>query len=61
MRTFARQAPYTRGMDAVDDLKEIFDEISQEYEASAVFGRKTPAEAIQDAASRARAIAEWNR
>jgi multiple sugar transport system substrate-binding protein len=61
MRTFARQAPYTRGMDAVDDLKEIFDEISQEYEASAVFGRKTPAEAIHDAASRARAIAEWNR
>jgi multiple sugar transport system substrate-binding protein len=48
-------------MDAVPDLKEIFDAISQEYEASAVFGRKTPAEAIHAAASRAHAIAEWNR
>ena len=57
---FAEQAPYTRGMDAAPDLKEIFDAISQEYEICAVFGNKTPQEAIHDAAVRTTAIVEWN-
>lgn len=60
MLKFAEQAPYTRGMDAQPDLKEIFDAISQEYEACAVFGRKSPARAIHDAAVRTKAIVEWN-
>jgi multiple sugar transport system substrate-binding protein len=60
MVSFADQAPYTRGMDAAPDLREIFDAISQEYEACAVFGKNSPAEAVQSAASRAKAIAEWN-
>jgi multiple sugar transport system substrate-binding protein len=47
-------------MDTVADLKEIFDAISQEYEICAVYGRKTPAEAVGDAARRCRAIMEWN-
>ena len=61
MRRFAEQAAYTRGMDAVPDLKEIFDAIAQEYEACAVFGRKTPGEAVRDAAKRAEVISEWNK
>ena len=52
MVSFADQAPFTRGMDAAPDLKEIFDAISQEYEACAVYGRKSPQEAIHAAAIR---------
>ncbi len=61
MMKFAAQAPYTRAMDSAPDLKEIFDAISQEYEVSAVFGKKEPAVAIRDAARRTRTIVEWNR
>ncbi len=57
---FAEQAPYTRGMDAAPDVKEIFDAISQEYEACAVYGRVSPRTAIHDAALRTQAIIEWN-
>jgi len=60
MVTFAEQAVYTRGMDSAPDLKEIFDVISQEYEAGAVYGRKSPHTAVQDAARRARMIIRWN-
>jgi len=60
MVKFAQQAVHTRGMDTVADLKEIFDAISQEYEICAVYGRKSPAEAVRDAAQRCRAIMEWN-
>jgi len=61
MVKFAEQTPFTRGVDAVPDLKEIFDGISQAYEACAVYGRITPAEAVQDAARRTRLVMEWNR
>lgn len=57
--TFAEQAPYTRGVDAIPGLKEIFDAISHEYEASAVYGRKDPAKAVSDAARRTRVILDW--
>ncbi|MBF8296418.1 MAG: multiple sugar transport system substrate-binding protein [Bacteroidetes bacterium] len=60
MVKFAEQTVYTRGMDTVPDLKEIFDAISQDYEACAVYGRKSPAEAVRDAAARSRSIIEWN-
>ncbi|MCD6205560.1 MAG: extracellular solute-binding protein [Candidatus Marinimicrobia bacterium] len=58
---FAEQAQYTRGMDGVSDLKEIFDAISQEYEACAIFNRRDPAVAVENAAKRAKVIMEWNR
>ena len=61
MRTFARQAVYTRGVDASPDFKEILDAISQEYEACAVYGRITPAEAVDDALRRVRVIVAWNK
>lgn len=61
MKQFAQQAVYTRGEDAAPDLKEILDGISQEYEACAVYGRKSPAAAITDALRRTQLIVEWNR
>ncbi len=61
MVTFAREVPYTRGVDAVPDLKEILDAISQAYERCSVYGRTRPAEAIADAAKRVRMIMDWNR
>lgn len=56
MVRFARQGNYVRGTDASADLKEIFDAISQEYEACVVYGVKSPAEAVADAARRAELI-----
>jgi multiple sugar transport system substrate-binding protein len=61
MVRFAEQIPYTRGMESAPDMKEIFDGISQEYEMCAVYGRKSPAQAVQDAVERARTIVEWNK
>jgi multiple sugar transport system substrate-binding protein len=60
IRKFAEQVPYTRGMDSAPDMKEIFDGISQEFEMCAVYGTKTPAQAVRDAVHRARVILEWN-
>jgi multiple sugar transport system substrate-binding protein len=61
MIKYAEQAPFTRGVDGAADLKEIFDGISQEYEACSIYGRKEAKVAIADAARRARVIIEWNR
>lgn len=61
MIEFAGQAVYTRSVDAAPDLKEIFDAISQEYEASAVYGKKSPHEATQSALKRMAMIVEWNK
>ncbi len=61
MVTFAQQVPYTRGVDAVPDLKEILDAISQAYERCCVYGKTTPAEGIVEAAERVRMIMDWNR
>jgi len=61
MKMFALQAPFTRGVDGVADLKEIFNIISQEYEASVIYGRRPPEEAIERAAKRVKVIREWNR
>ena len=61
MVQFAEQAPFTRGMDPVPDLKEIFDALAQAYEACAVYGKITPAEAVQQAARQTQVIVEWNK
>lgn len=50
MKIFADQAQYVKGTDASPVLKEVFDLISQEYEACVVYGIKTPEQAIKDAA-----------
>lgn len=48
--TFAKQLPYIKGVDNCDVIVEVLDIISQEYETCVVYGRKTPEEAIEDAA-----------
>jgi multiple sugar transport system substrate-binding protein len=47
---FARQSRYIRGVDNCEVIVEVFDIISQEYEACVVYDRKTPEAAIRDAA-----------
>jgi multiple sugar transport system substrate-binding protein len=58
MVAFARQAQYITGVDATPALKEIFDAISQEFEACVVWNAKTPEQAVRDAAERARLVLE---
>ena len=50
MKNFAKQAKYVKGTDASPVLKEVFDLISQEYEACVVYGVKAPEQAVKDAA-----------
>lgn len=57
---FARQAPYTRGVDAVPAFQEILDAIAQEFEAASVYGVRTPAEAGRKAQERIEMIHEWS-
>ncbi|MGE5812828.1 MAG: extracellular solute-binding protein [Ignavibacteria bacterium] len=49
MIPFAKQADYVKGTDQALYLKEVFDLISQEYEASVIYGKKSPEEALSDA------------
>jgi multiple sugar transport system substrate-binding protein len=58
MLAFARQATYIRGVDSNPALKEVFDALSQEFEACVVYGAKSPEEAVRDAVSRARLVKE---
>jgi multiple sugar transport system substrate-binding protein len=50
LKPFAMQADFIRGVDNNPNIVEVFDIISQEYEACVLYGRKTPEKAIQDAA-----------
>lgn len=50
MKEFAKQAKYVRGTDPVSNLTEVFDIISQEYEASVIYGKKSAEEALKEAA-----------
>ncbi|MEZ0540057.1 extracellular solute-binding protein [Fibrella arboris] len=50
LKPFAEQARYLRGVDNHEQIVEVFDIISQEYEACVVYNRKTPEAAIADAA-----------
>ncbi len=50
MIPFAKQAKFVKGTDVSPVLKEVFDIISQEYEACVIYGVKTPKKAIEDAA-----------
>lgn len=50
MIPFAKQAKFVKGTDISPVLKEVFDIISQEYEACVIYGVKTPEKAIEDAA-----------
>ena len=58
MLPFAEQLQYVRGVDQSPVMKEIFDAISQEYEAAVLYQTKTPEQAIHDIARRVRLILE---
>lgn len=50
MKIFAKQANYVKGVDNSEVIVEVFDIISQEYEACVIYNKKTPEKAIADAA-----------
>ncbi len=50
LKPFAEQARFIKGVDNHEQIVEVFDIISQEYEACVVYNRKTPEAAISDAA-----------
>jgi len=56
MMKFARYIPFTRGVDSVPEMKEIFDAISLEFEACSILGKRTPEEAVTRAGERCRQI-----
>ncbi len=56
MMRFARQAEYVRGIDLSKAMKEVFDAISQEYEACVVYAAKSPEAAVHDASKRVELI-----
>jgi len=56
MIPFAKQAQYVRGTDICPVLKEVFDIISQEYEACVIYNTKSPEKAIKDAAQAVRLL-----
>jgi multiple sugar transport system substrate-binding protein len=49
MQKMASQAKYIRGADHSESLIEVFDILSQEYEACVLYQRKSPEQAIADA------------
>lgn len=49
MRTFAAQANFVKGADNCSVMVEVFDILSQEYEACVLYGQKSPEQAITDA------------
>ncbi|HEU4479484.1 MAG TPA: extracellular solute-binding protein [Pyrinomonadaceae bacterium] len=53
---FAEQLATARSIESIAELKEIFDAIAQEVEASVVFGLKPPEQAVRDAARRSQQI-----
>ncbi len=56
MIPFAKQAQFVRGTDPCPVLKEVFDIISQEYEACVIYGVKSPENAVADAAQAVRLL-----
>ena len=49
LKVFAQQVDYIKGMDNHEFIIEVFDIISQEYEASVIYSKKTPEQALADA------------
>jgi multiple sugar transport system substrate-binding protein len=60
MTIFAEQAPFTRGVDGVSDLKEILDALARQFEAASVYRVRTPEEATRRAVARIQVIRKWN-
>jgi len=60
LSVFARQAAYTRSVDAVPDLKRLFDALSRRFERSAVYGKDDLDSAVDDLISEMNRILEYN-
>ena len=56
MIRFAEQSIYTRATDSSPVLKELFDAISQEFEACVLYQAKTPEKAVEDMISRMKLV-----
>ena len=56
MVKFARQSEFTRIPDTTPELKEIFDAISQEFEACVFYQAKTPGKAVEEMVKRIQLI-----
>ena len=56
MEKFASLLPHTTGVDDSPYLQEVFEAISQEYEACCIYGKKDPQQAVRDAASKSNTI-----
>jgi multiple sugar transport system substrate-binding protein len=61
MRAFAAQVEETVGIEEVGSFAEMMDAIAQQFEAAAVYGVRSPAEATRRAVERIHVIQEWNR
>ena len=49
LEVFAQQVDYIKGVDNHELIVEVFDIISQEYEACVIYNKKTPEKALADA------------
>lgn len=58
---FIKQSRHTRGVDGIPDLKEIFDAISQEYEACSIYNKRSVDQAAANMEKQADVIIKWNR
>ena len=56
LSTYAAEVEHTRDLDIDPDVVEIFDAISEAYEAGSVYGTLAPREAVARAAKEARRI-----
>lgn len=56
MEKFASLLPHTIGVDDSPYLQEVFEAISQEYEACCIYGKKDPQQAVRDAAKKSSRI-----
>jgi len=60
LSVFARQAAHTRSVDAVPDLKRLFDAMSRRYERTAVYGKEDLDTAVDDLIAELNRIAAYN-
>ncbi len=60
LSVFAKQAAYTRSVDAVPDLKRLFDAMSRQYERTAVYGKEDVDSAVDDLVAELNRIAAYN-
>jgi multiple sugar transport system substrate-binding protein len=49
LQVFAKQVDFIKGVDNHELIVEVFDIISQEYEACVIYSRKSPEKALADA------------